>query len=377
MNNKEGKVLLVEGTTNNHQNEIRALFCINTPAQAYTWSHVIQQLTDHGHKVKILARDIGSTTAIINKVGLQYVSFKPIRRGSVRLFEIFVHLQKGYEIGREFNPTIIIGFGVAEALTAASLRRPCIVFTDSEPVPLQNLLTRLSGSTIVTPDCFTKSLGKNHIRIAGYKELAYLHPNYFKPDPKIYDELGISEDEKYVILRFNAFDAVHDMGRHGFSTTDQFRLVKELGKYARVFISPEGGLPKELEKHRLPISYDRIHHALYYAQLLVSDTQTMITEAAVLGTPAVRCNNFVGPNDMGNFIELEHKYDLMYSFQEPEKAVQKAIELIQRPNLKEEWTKKRQRLLNDKIDVTQFMIDFIENYPDSFEQYRRETGLKK
>ena len=35
--------------------------------------------------------------------------------------------------------------------------------------------------------------------------------------------------------------------------------------------------------------------------------------------------------------------------------------------LKREWTRKRGKLLKDKIDVTAFMVWFIENYPQSFE----------
>jgi predicted glycosyltransferase len=188
--------------------------------------------------------------------------------------------------------------------------------------------------------------------------------------------LKLKPGEKYVILRFNVFDAIHDIGKHGFSVSDQFSLVKELEKYARVFISPERVLPAELEKYVLPISSDRIHHALFYAQLLVTDTQTMTTEAAVLGTPAVRCNNFVGPNDMGNFVELEQKYDLIYSFPQSGQAIQKALELIQRPDLKAQWEQKRQKLLKDKIDVTRFMVDIIENYPASLEKYKKKSSRK-
>ena len=51
----------------------------------------------------------------------------------------------------------------------------------------------------------------------------------------------------------------------------------------------------------------------------------------------------------------------------------KALELIQQPDLKEKWAKKRQRLLADKIDVTQFMVDFIEHYPQSFYRYKEES----
>ena len=43
----------------------------------------------------------------------------------------------------------------------------------------------------------------------------------------------------------------------------------------------------------------------------------------------------------------------------------KAVELAQMAGLKEEWNKKREKLLNDKIDVTAFIVGFIENYPES------------
>jgi hypothetical protein len=38
-----------------------------------------------------------------------------------------------------------------------------------------------------------------------------------------------------------------------------------------------------------------------------------------------------------------------------------------------EWEEKRQRLLNEKIDVTHFLVDFIERYPAS----GKTNSLKK
>ena len=60
----------IEGCTdvymkNKNQNEIRALFVINTPAQVYTWENVIKDLLNKGHKVKILARDYESTVKLL------------------------------------------------------------------------------------------------------------------------------------------------------------------------------------------------------------------------------------------------------------------------------------------------------------------------
>ena len=36
--------------------------------------------------------------------------------------------------------------------------------------------------------------------------------------------------------------------------------------------------------------------------------------------------------------------------------------------------KKREKLLEDKIDVTKFMIEFIEEYPESFYKYCNDRG---
>ncbi|BAF58564.1 Uncharacterized protein conserved in archaea [Pelotomaculum thermopropionicum SI] len=356
---------------------MRIAFFINTPAQAHTWRYIIENLIEDGHQVKILARNYDSAPVLLDKYGFDYeIYIEPGRYRHLRSLQIIPHVWHGYRLAIRFKPHIIIGFGIIEALTSFFLKKPCLVFTDSEPVPLQNYLNKLFSSVVLTPDCFNGDFGNKHIRIPGYKELAYLHPNYFQPDPGILNELGLGDKEKYIILRFNAFDAVHDIGRRGFSLSDKYKLVRELEKYARVFIRSEKKLPIDLEAYNLPISFDHIHHALYYAQLLVTDTQTMTTEAAILGTPAVRCNNFIGPDDMGNFIELEQKYGLIYNYREPDKAIEKAVELIQRPSLKEEWQQKREVLLKDKIDITAFMVWFIEIYPKSYKDIKQNPGLQ-
>ena len=67
-------------------------------------------------------------------------------------------------------------------------------------------------------------LGRKHIRYNGFHELAYLHPNRFKPDISVLDELKVKEGEKFVILRFVSWNATHDFGQAGLS----FDQKKEL-----------------------------------------------------------------------------------------------------------------------------------------------------
>ncbi len=360
---------------------MRIAFVVHTPGQANFWQHQIMMMKDRGHAVAIVAREDGLTCDLLSRSGLEvnvYGKASTTRQG--KLAQLPLHTTKCLSILRKLRPDIILGFGLAEAYSSFVLQKPLIVFEDSEPNPmwgLERAQWKRIAKAIITPDGFALDFGKKHVRVRGYKELAYLHPDLFRPDPTIIDKLGVKSGEKYVIIRLNNFDAVHDIGQHGFSISDQLRLVSELGKYARVFVSPEGRIIEELKSSILPIPRALIHHALYYAELLVSDTQTMTTEAAVLGTPAVRSNSWVGPRDMSNFVELENTYGLIYSFQKAESAIQKALQLIEQPDLKTQWARKRDRLLADKCDVAQFMVEFVENFPRSLRDYKNNERLSR
>ena len=210
------------------------LFIINTAGQAYTWHPVIDYFLNTDRPVKIVARNSGPTIKILNHFGLKYDSFDTRGSKITRLISAYNHIRSVYSLSKSVHPFLVIGFGFDAAITAARLNRPCVLFIDDDHTRWQNKITRLFSPTIITPSCFNEDMGKKHIRIEGYKELAYLHPNYFHPDPSILEDLHVSRDEKYVVLRFNAFGAVHDIGLSGFSTADKYTLVRTLEKYARV-----------------------------------------------------------------------------------------------------------------------------------------------
>ena len=88
----------------------------------------------------------------------------------------------------------------------------------------------------------------------------------------------------------------------------------------------------------------------------------MTAEAAVLGTPAIRCNSFVGK--ISYLEELEHKYGLTYGFlpSEKDKMLDKISELLSMKNLSIEWHKRRRQMLSEKLDLTSWLVDFILNY---------------
>jgi len=357
---------------------------VNTPAQVHFFRNICKQLENHGHETYVLYRDYGETKNLIQELELSaylYSSSPTSMMGKILMLPGDVRRAAKYL--RDKKVDLIAGFGVYDAYTSFRLRKPAIIFTDSEPLAnklsysIQYKLYLPFVNAVITPSSFKQDLGEKHIRVNSFKELAYLHPNYFEPNNDIYDLLDISKQDEFVILRFNAFDAVHDVGIKGFSNEDKIRLVKELEKYVTVFISSETGVPEEIKDRVMKIPKSRIHDGLYYAKLCITDTQTMTTEAALLGTPAIRCNKFVGENDMGNFVELERKYGLIFNFNRSDDAIEKAVELAKRNDVKSEWQVKRTKLLAEKIDMTEFMVWFIENCPESFEISKKNQNTQQ
>jgi len=340
------------------------LFFVNTPAQVHQFKYVARTLETKGHEVMILGRDYECTLDLLDAYGLKYEVYGRARkRGYRRAFELIPYVRKAHRLAGDFRPDILVGSGIIAAYTFILFRKPCIVFTDNDVgVSLEQFLFKPFVKAIYTPSCFRKDLGRKHIRYNGFKELAYLHPDYFQPDVSIYNLLGINNDERYVILRLNPLDAFHDIGVRGFPYEDKLRLIQALEPYARVFISSEARPEPGLEKYTIGIPRHKIHDAEYYAELLVTDAQTMTTEAAILGTPVIRCNSFVGDNDLGNMVELDEKYQLIFNYSAPNRAIAKAADLIKQPDLKQRWQEKRQALLTDKIDVLKFMVETIEGY---------------
>jgi predicted glycosyltransferase len=75
--------------------------------------------------------------------------------------------------------------------------------------------------------------------------------------------------------------------------------------------------------------------------------------------------------------ELQDKYGLIYSFHEEEKLLEKLDEVLaDLGKSKSEWMTKRERFLNDKIDVTAFLVWFLETYPKSLEEVRSNPAVQ-
>lgn len=360
---------------------MRVLISMGHPAHVHLFKNLIWEMEKKKHEIKIVARDKEMVLYLLDYYGFDYTVISTKGSGLVGIGkEMLIRNYRLLKIARKFKPDLMVAvFDPSIAQVGKILRISSIIFIDNEPEVVKFPIAYLTipfAETILTLTSVKHDFGTKEIKMNGYKELAYLHPNYFKPNPKVIENVGILKKEDFVLFRFVAWNAYHDIRKRGFDLEAKRRLVKELEKYAKVFITSESPLPAELEKYKITVPPEKIHDVLYFADLLIGDSQTMTTEAGVLGTPAIRCNSFVGENDMGNFIELEQKYGLISNYRNRDKAIDKAVELIQKPNLKEEWQKKREKLLKDKIDVTAFMVWFVENFPESFKEMKENPEIQ-
>jgi hypothetical protein len=86
----------------------------------------------------------------------------------------------------------------------------------------------------------------------------------------------------------------------------------------------------------------------------------MASEAACLGTPSFYINSL----SLGYCNEIENKYGLLFNFRSSIGLIEKMNSVLNNISIID-WAFKREKLLTDKIDVTSYLIWFIENYPKS------------
>lgn len=340
------------------------LFFTNTPAHVHLYRNAASRLRERGHQVLVLGRDYGCTAALLDYYDLPHRLYGQLGMGQLSLVrELPKHFTRIAWMSRQYDPDLVFGMGVYAAVAGAVSGAPAVIVVDSEPDGFDHAISRRLVDAMLTPHSFTKDLGSKQYRFHGFKECAYLHPAVFEPDPTVRAELGLEPDEQFVLLRFNAFGAHHDLNHSGIRPPARRELVQHLAEHATVFVSDEGG---EMDLDALParpfdLHPGRLHDALYAANLLVADTQTMVTEAALLGTPAVRSNSFVGASDMGNFRELEQA-DLIYNIREFDQVLETATDLLTADGVKARWRRKREAYLGDKVNLTELIVDVAENH---------------
>lgn len=345
---------------------LNLLIDVNHPCHVHIFKNLIARLKLEGHNVFVTVKEIPSAIYLLDKYQIEY---KLIRsRSDTIMGKAISGISQNFQM-LSFVRKNKIDLGIGSSMNIAHLSRitkmrSIVIDDDDDEVePLFVKFVHPFADIVLSPVSVREHRKtKNAVFYSSYHELAYLHPNVFTLSSTILSRLGVEDGEKYFILRFNAFKAHHDVNEHGLSPDQKRVLIKTLEKYGKIFITTERDIDAEFKQYQIKIDPVDMHDALYFATMFIGDSQTMASEAAVLGTPSIRCNTFV--RRISYLDEQEDQYGLTYGFR-PEnfdKLLLKIEELLNTENLKHIWETKRRKMLEDKVDFSAYLEKFVTEY---------------
>ncbi|MBM4031734.1 MAG: DUF354 domain-containing protein [Planctomycetes bacterium] len=337
---------------------MRILVEITDAKHVHLFKHAVRELEARGHTAAITARDRDIITGLLSAYGF---GFTTLSRQGFGLWglgkELLVRDWRLLRFCRRFRPDVLVGrVGPCAAHVGFFLRKPVIVFEDTEHARLQQWISFPFATRVCTAVHYEKDWGRKHIRYKSFDELAYLHPNRFTPEPQVVERAGLDPAKPYVVVRFLSWAAAHDRGQKGIDPARRLDVLERLKRFARVVVSSEAPLPGEFDRFRLPAPPHDFHHLLAFSRLYLGEGSTGAAEAAVLGVPGI----YVSTIRLGYLNRLEHHYGLAFSVSEEAAALGIAERLLADPATPELWRERRQRLLSEEEDLTPWMVREIE-----------------
>lgn len=352
---------------------MKILIDIGHPAHVHYFRNFINIMESRSHVFLITARDKEVVFDLLNYYNIKYINRG---KGNNGLFGKLIYIIKADYIilraAKEFKPDLFLSFGSAYAAHVSFLMgKPHVAFDDTDHAPLEHMLYVPFTKTIITPNAYLKNYGKKHIRINSYMELCSLKSDYFIPDQTVLSKLNHTPSKKYAVLRLVSWDATHDIGLKGLSKDGLKKLISLLESRYNIVISSESLLPDELKKYSFKIHPVNIHSVLYYAELFIGESLTMSIEAAILGTPSYAITTAkagVTNEQVANGLlkKFDNEQDLILLLEEELRA----------DDLKKEFEERSKKIIKSKIDITKFMVWFIENYPQSFKIMKSDPNYQ-
>lgn len=339
---------------------MRILVEILHPAHVHVFRNAIAEFEARGDEVLVLSREKDVANQLLDAYQIPYLSISRLGASKWSLLqEMLVRDFRMLRAALSFRPDVLIGImGVTIVQVGLLLRKPAVVFYDTENATITNRIVYPLAHTVCTPECYSAPVQGKHVTYPGYHELAYLHPNRFTADARVVESSGVDPKTPYFILRFVSWQASHDLGERGFGLNMKRRFVEGLRERGRVLISSEGPLPADLEELRFSAPPEQMHHFLAHARLLVGESATMASEAAMLGVPAF----YIADTGRGYTDELETRYGLVqnFSLSEASTALTQALSGLDDAAFLPSFQSRHEQMLREHIDVTSWMVQTID-----------------
>ncbi|NMC75901.1 MAG: DUF354 domain-containing protein [Candidatus Methanofastidiosa archaeon] len=360
---------------------MRYLFYLVHPAKFQFHKEQIKKLKKDGHTVDIVINSKDILEELLKEENWQFYNIFPEGRkikglhvyiaAFISIFRTIYRLLK-FTKGKKYD--LFIG----DLLTILGRIKgvPSLYPTDDviRQVPEQSIFL-FTCKHIIAPTITDLGIfNKKKINYDGYKALAHLHPNCFSPNFDFLDLASIGN--KLFLIRCTGFGATHDLGRKGIDNEVLNEIIGLLENKGDIIISSERVLPDHLEKYKFKGNKNKIHHLMAIADIFIGDSTTMCTEAALLGTPVVEYDTYW--YEIEQMLELQYKYEMIHLFQPPalELMLEKISEIVNSDSSKAMAIRKKDAFIQEKIDVSEFLVWFMENYPKSYNEYKKNPFIQ-
>jgi predicted glycosyltransferase/VanZ family protein len=368
--------------TQNFKLRMKILFHINHPAQYHLFKQVITRLKEENHAVLVIARNKDVLTQLLHNDGVEFINTTHRTDRESNLFSLFINFilqyRKVKKCCKEFQPDLMLGTSFTLPWISKRLKVPFLNFVedDGQVIPLYSKLSFPFSTHIVTPYiCQLGKWEKKKIGYNGYHELAFLRPEQFKPSREIAGKY-INLEKKNFLLRFTAFNSHHDYGKRGVDEKTAKKVVDYLEKHGNIVVSSEKPLDSVFDKYRLSINPNDIHHVMAHCNLVIGDSQSMAMEAACLGIPSIRLNDYAGRISV--LEELEKRYHLTHSYSVHQKDAffEKIKTLVEDTEISHVYQSRKNKMLKDKIDVNKFIYWLVSSFPQSIKEAKDQKFMQ-
>ncbi|MDA3781329.1 MAG: DUF354 domain-containing protein, partial [Bacteroidales bacterium] len=254
------------------------LIDVGHPAHVHLFKNFLLYLQNSElYNVNISARNKDIVSSLLNNLNVEYISLSTPKKGFFgiicEIFSRFFYVRK--LIKKHKFDLVFTSTEVSAIFGMHGIPNYFFAEDDDDLMKVYTSLIYFFTSNIVNPTClkYTK-WGNKRILHNSYHELAYLHPNNFTPDVNVLNKYDL-EPNMYIIIRHSALDAHHDKGAKGLQGILWNNIEGIIKDHPQV-------ITKENSKSHQIDPWD-MHHVLAFAKLVISDSQTMTAEAAVLG----------------------------------------------------------------------------------------------
>ncbi len=298
---------------------MKIIFIVQHPVDPYVIINTAKEIQKDGGEVFfVIVEKEKILKSIVDSYGFKNVVIGRSKETFVgKVFNSISIIPKMRKAIQKFDPDIV--FSPISPYSSYALKNnniPFICWDDTETgtFTYNNSLKRID--TLLLPESYyLEKPFERIIRFNGYKELAYLHPNNFKPNIRIIEEMGLQVTDKIVLMRFSALKAMHDKGLNSVILENERKILEFINKAekkycAKVFISmTERTLNSKFDKYRLNIPPSKYLHFLSFCSLYIGEGTTTASEAGVLGVPWVN----IQKTKRGYLVDQEEKYGLGFS----------------------------------------------------------------